>query len=232
MNSNSTQTSFIPHSSFILHFSRYDHAMSAYPLFLDLTDRLCVIIGGGVVATRKANGLLESGATRVRMIAPVFASDVPIAVEQVRETYRPDHLDGAGLVFAATNIPEINDAVVRDAKARGVLVSRADLGDDLPGDFHIPARFADGPITVAVSAASPALSVMIRDAIASQWNAHWTALAQAMIELRPEIKRSFDEPIRKTIFRDLATKEAMDVLASGGMRGLRDWVNRRHGEAS
>jgi len=204
----------------------------SYPLCLDITTRLCVIIGGGAVATRKAQSLLAAGATRVRMIAPMIAPDVPQAVQQVREAYRADHLDGAGLVFAATNSPEINDAVVRDASARNILVSRADTDDDHPGDFHSPARFTDGPITVAISAGSPALSVMIRDCLASQWNPNWTALAQAMSELRPEIKKSFDEPIRKTIFRDLATKEAMDVLASSGIQGLRVWVHHRHGGAS
>jgi precorrin-2 dehydrogenase/sirohydrochlorin ferrochelatase len=200
--------------------------MPAYPLFLDVTTRLCVIIGGGAVATRKAQGLLAAGATRLRMIAPMFASDVPQAVQQIRDTYRPEHLDGAGLVFAATNFPEINDAIVRDAAARNILVSRADTDAENPGDFHTPARFTDGPITVALSAGSPALSAMIRDEIASQWNPNWTTLAQAMIQLRPEIKKTFDEPIRKTILRDLATKQAMDILASCGIQGLRDWIKQ------
>jgi precorrin-2 dehydrogenase / sirohydrochlorin ferrochelatase len=205
--------------------------MPAYPLFLDITGRLCVIIGGGAVATRKANSLLAAGATRVCMIAPMIASDVPQVVQQLREAYRPDHLDGAGLVFAATNVPEINDAVVRDARSRNILVSRADSDGEHPGDFHTPARFTNGPVTLAVSAASPALSVMIRDCLASQWDPNWTALAEAMVEMRPEIKKCFDESIRKTVYRDLATKEAMDVLASGGIGGLRDWVRRRHGGA-
>src|SRR5438874_11292581 len=44
----------------------------AYPLMLDLRDRLVVIVGGGAVAARKARGLLDAGATRVRVISPTF----------------------------------------------------------------------------------------------------------------------------------------------------------------
>jgi siroheme synthase-like protein len=149
-------------------------------------------------------------------------------VQRLQDSYRPQHLDHAGLVFAATNDAQVNAAVVGDAQARGILVSRADQDDDVPGDFAIPARFAKGPVTVAISAGSAALSVMIRDQLASQWEPLWTALAEAMIELRPEIKKSWDEPTRRSVFRDLATAQAMEVLASGGIQGLRDWITRRY----
>src|SRR5690242_5848317 len=106
---------------------------------LDVTDRLVVIVGGGPVAARKAAGVLEAGATRVRCVAPAFDPAVPESVERVEETYEPRHLDGAGLVFAATDLPAVNDAVVRDARARGVLATRADSDEEDPGDFTVPA---------------------------------------------------------------------------------------------
>ena len=127
----------------------------AYPLLLDVTDRLVVIIGGGVVASRKARGVLEAGATRVRMVAPSFADEVPEAVERVASRYEPAHLDGAGLVFAATDCAEVNDEVVRDARVRGLLVCRANSDDDLPGDFVTPAKLTRGPVTIAVDSYGP-----------------------------------------------------------------------------
>src|SRR4051794_24057378 len=100
----------------------------AYPLMLDVTGRLVVIVGGGAVAVRKVDGLLAAGATRVRVVSPVFHAEMPLddsRVERVAAAYESRHLDGAALVFAATDLPEVNAAVVRDARSRGILVNRA-----------------------------------------------------------------------------------------------------------
>src|SRR5215213_10147985 len=112
----------------------------AYPLMLDVTERPVLIVGGGAVAARKAAGLIECGATRIRCVAPEFDPAMPEGVDRVRGTYEPRHLDGAGLVFAATDDRAVNAAVVRDARSLGVLVNRADADDDAPGDSATPAR--------------------------------------------------------------------------------------------
>jgi precorrin-2 dehydrogenase / sirohydrochlorin ferrochelatase len=200
-----------------------------YAILIDLRDRLCVIVGGGTVAARKARGVIASGARQVHMIAPRFEMEIPPGVIQIQEAYRPEHLNGAGIVFAATNVATVNDAVIRDAKAMGIWASRADSDDELPGDFVSAARFDMGPVMVAVSAGSAGLSVMIRDGLAERWEASWTTLAQAMMELRPEIKRKWDEPTRREIFRDLATAEAMTIASSAGADGLRSWITQRWG---
>src|SRR6266480_2219507 len=97
-----------------------------YPLLLELSDREIVIVGGGEVAVRKAIGLIDAGATRVCVIAPDVHERMPAQVQRLAETYRPEHLRSAGLVFAATDDPNVNDAIVRDARERGILVCRAD----------------------------------------------------------------------------------------------------------
>src|SRR5687768_11992217 len=85
-----------------------------YPLMLDLTDRPVVIVGGGEVAVRKVRGLLDAGAPRITVVATDFHADLPPTVVRVAERYEARHLDGAELVFAATDGREVNDAVVRD----------------------------------------------------------------------------------------------------------------------
>src|SRR5437879_11657828 len=106
---------------------------------LDVTNRLVVIIGGGGVSARKAKGLLDAGATRVRVVSPTFHKDVPAAVERIAERYEARHLEGARLAFAATDSAETNDAVVADARRLGILVCRADVDEGEPGDFSTPA---------------------------------------------------------------------------------------------
>jgi precorrin-2 dehydrogenase / sirohydrochlorin ferrochelatase len=206
--------------------------MSAkFPIFLELTDRVVVIVGGGNVAARKARSLLagsgSSGSVRVRAIAPQFSDAMPREVERIVERYRPEHLDDAFLVFAATDSPDVNESVVRDARARRVLVSRADEPDD--GDFIVPAVHRDEAITIAVSTNNPALSAFVRDELASRFDPAWSALADEMQSLRPLINASKLAATRRTeILRSLASREALDVLTASGPTALRDWLIARY----
>lgn len=198
---------------------------------LDVTDRLVVVVGGGPVAARKAAGVLEAGATRVRCVSPTFDPAMPETVERVEATYEPAHLEGAGLVFAATDLPAVNDAVVRDARSRGALVSRADAEDQDPGDFTVPARWRSGPATLAVAAGgSPALAAMIRDKLQASWDPRWTRMAEVLSWVRPRLRdaATIAPNLRREILRDLASDEAVEVLGSGGVKELVDWVIRRH----
>jgi len=206
---------------------------ATYPILLDLCGRTVVIVGGGNVAVRKAQGLIGSEGSRpsvrVRVIAREISDAIPREVERVNEVYRADHLDGATLVFAATDSREVNEAVVRDARTRDVLVSRADDPDD--GDFAVPAIHRDGPITITVSANSPALSAFIRDEIASNWDTSYRTLADEMRVLRPLIIASELAATRRAdVLRSLATRDAMDVLREGGSTALRGWLVSRYPE--
>ena len=204
-----------------------------YPLMLDVTGRLVVVVGGGAVGARKAAGVLDAGATRVRCVSLAFDPAMPPCVERVPEAYEPRHLDGAGLVFAATDSAAVNEAVVRDARARGVLVCRADADDNEPGDFATPAKLQQGGVVVTVSAVgSPALAVLIRDGLAARWDPRWSKLADAMRELRPAIRGADALPAhrRAAVFRDLATAEGLAVVEGGGLDALKGWLARKYPE--
>jgi precorrin-2 dehydrogenase/sirohydrochlorin ferrochelatase len=206
---------------------------AAYPMMLDVTDRLVVIIGGGRVAARKARGLIDAGARRVRMVSPTFSEDVPAGVEQVVGRYDPKHLEGAGLVFAATDSAEVNDEVVGDARALGLLLNRADGDVKEPGDFATPAVLRKGPVTVAVSTAgSPALAVMIRDELAARFEPRWREMAEAMLKIRPAILavRLMSAERRRQAFGELASREAMEALSAGGAEAVWRWLIERYPE--
>lgn len=196
----------------------------------DLSGRLVVIIGGGTVGTRKALGVLAAGAT-VRCVSPRFCEQMPANVERVVGRYQPGNLDGAGLVFAATDQPDVNSAIVRDARSRSILVCRADQDETDPGDFSTPAMHGQGDLVITVSAGSPALAALIRDRLEGAIDPAWAQMARAMKELRPRVK-SLGIPIenRRQIFRDLATDAAIDVLRERGLDGLKLWLASRHPE--
>ncbi|MDP8950405.1 MAG: NAD(P)-dependent oxidoreductase, partial [Actinomycetota bacterium] len=107
-----------------------------YPIFLDLSGRRCVVVGGGEVANRKARKLLQARA-RVVVISPEIQPELEsVAVEIHRRPYTEGDLEGAYLAFAATNVREVNAAVAREAQERGVLVNVADKPSE--GDFALP----------------------------------------------------------------------------------------------
>ena len=203
----------------------------AYPLCLDLTERVVVIVGGGAVAARKASGVIAAGAKGVRIVAPELTVEMPQPAQIINERYDPRHLNGADLVFAATDDPQVNSAIVRDARARNVLVNRADADEDAPGDFTVPAVLRQGALTIAVSAGgAPALAARIRDEIEHMLDARWQKLADAMQTLRPIIMDSIRDPHRRRdALHDLATEDAARA-ALEGEHALRHWLRSRYPE--
>ena len=195
-------------------------------MLLDVRQRLVVIIGGGAVASRKARGLLVAGAKRIRCVALNFDQSMPPQVQRVSQAFQPEHLDGAGLVFAATDSPEVNDAVVREAHCRGLLVNRADADEDQPGDFTTPAIWQTDSLLLAASAdGNPALAARIRDDLAAKIDPLLVRMAAAMQQLRPIVRaRVADIARRRQIFRELSGAEAMTALAQDGIEGLGRWL--------
>ena len=121
-----------------------------------------MIVGGGEVANRKARKLLQARADVV-VVSPDVKPELESAAAEVRQRpYREGDLEGAFLVFAATDRREVNATVAREARERGILANVADEPSE--GDFALPSTLRRGQLQVAVSTggASPTLARMIR----------------------------------------------------------------------
>lgn len=162
--------------------------LTYYPVALDIRGRRCVVVGGGVVAERKAGRLLASGAA-VTVIAPEvtatlaeLARDRSLTLE--RRPYLSGDLDGAMLAFAATNRRETNAAVAAEARERGLLVCVADRPSD--GTVSIPAAGRRGGFTVAVftDGGSPLLAALARDRLLAALSDGFVALLDRVATLR------------------------------------------------
>ncbi|MCW5204651.1 bifunctional precorrin-2 dehydrogenase/sirohydrochlorin ferrochelatase, partial [Desulfobulbus sp. N2] len=133
-----------------------------YPVSLNIEGKLCAVVGGGNVAERKVLSLLNAHAS-VRIISPQLTellSDLTAngSVEWQSRGYQRGDLDGALLVFAATDNRDVQDAVVRDAQKAEVLVNVADAPDLC--DFQVPAVVRRESLNIAISTngTSPALA--------------------------------------------------------------------------
>ncbi len=143
--------------------------MSTYPLFLDLTDRLVVVVGGGPVAARRALGAAAAGA-RLRVISPWVCEDLAdLFVADQRHTwlereYADGDLAGAWLVHTATGDADIDAAVARAAEDDRIWAVRADEAAESAA--WTPAVARVGEVTVAVSGGGdPGRARAVRDAI-------------------------------------------------------------------
>lgn len=134
-----------------------------FPLMVDLTDRLAVVVGGGAVALRKCRQLLEFGA-RVRVVAPELRSEFLelTGAELYRRTYGSDCLEGAFLAVAATGDGAVNRAVYRDCTQARIPVNVCDQPELCT--FFFPAVVHRGELVVSVSTGgeSPAMAARLR----------------------------------------------------------------------
>jgi precorrin-2 dehydrogenase/sirohydrochlorin ferrochelatase len=161
-----------------------------YPVFLDLTDQVCVVVGGGRVAARKIRTLLAAKA-KIIVICP----DGSDAVRQLAEArrirwsrrrYRSGDLRGARLVIAATDDQDVNRQICADAKRLNLPVNCIAPPD--AGNFIVPALVRRGPVAVAISTggASPALAKQMRRRLEDFVDGSYAELASKMRKLRKQ----------------------------------------------
>lgn len=106
-----------------------------FPLFIDLTGKSAVVIGGGAIGLRRAEVLLRFGA-KVTVVSPALARPSEGIVHLARP-YKAGDLKGAFLAIAATDNTAVNDAVEAEARSAGTLFNRSD--DQSRCDFFFPA---------------------------------------------------------------------------------------------
>ncbi len=139
-----------------------------YPVMLDLTGRRVLVVGGGTIAFRKTEALLEAGAV-ITTISPEFNTDWDVVANQVTRvtrTYQRDDVVGFWLVITATTDPVAQQQVYDDGQRHGIWVNAADDPDRCA--FILPAVHRDGPVIVSVSTSgsAPALAAWLRDRVA------------------------------------------------------------------
>lgn len=106
-----------------------------FPLFLDLSGKPVLVVGGGRVARRRIDALLDFGA-RVTVISPTLLG-TQAGLCWLRRPFEPGDTAGAALVVAATDSRAVNRQVGREARSRGIPVSVADAASEC--SFYFPA---------------------------------------------------------------------------------------------
>jgi len=166
---------------------------SYYPIFLKISGKRCVVVGGGQVALRKVRTLLEHGAS-VAVISSDLCSEMNKLADSgeigvLQRSYQPGDLQDAVIAIAATNDTNTNLEVAKEARRKAVLVNMVD--DPKDSDFIAPSYIRRGDVTIAISTGgrSPALARKIRTKLEGDFGDEYAPLALLINEVRAEVKR-------------------------------------------
>ena len=163
-----------------------------YPVNLCLAGQPVLVVGGGPVAARKVEALLQAGA-RVTVVAPAAGRAIAgrPGVTWHRRRYQSPEAGSYRLVITATNDPAVNARVAGDCEAANVFVNSAD--DPANCTFTLPsvARRADLQVAVSTNGRSPALARWLRKRIEREIDSGYATLLELLAEARAEAKTAF-----------------------------------------
>jgi precorrin-2 dehydrogenase / sirohydrochlorin ferrochelatase len=165
--------------------------MRYYPLFLDISRRRCVVVGGGNVAERKIERLLSCGA-RVEVVGKVLTPALAALkangqIAHHEADYDQALIRGAFLVIGATDDNEVNGRISGDARALDILVNIVD--EPARCDFILPSVVERGALSIAVSTGgkSPALAKKLRMELDALYGPEYAILLEIMGKLREKL---------------------------------------------
>jgi precorrin-2 dehydrogenase/sirohydrochlorin ferrochelatase len=194
--------------------------MKYFPVYLELRERPCVVIGGGAVAERKTLSLLEAGAD-VTIVSPTLTQklqELSIAgkINHLQKSYDEKDLSGEFLVIAATNSPEINRRVAQECKKRHLLVNVAVPPEE--SSFIVPSVVERGELLIAISTsgASPALSRKIRQELEEKYGPEYELYLNKLSAIRKRIIEEIaDANKRKQVLQAIVDSDVLDLLKQG-----------------
>lgn len=204
--------------------------MTYYPILLDLHGKTALVVGGGKVAQRKIETLLEFGG-KIHLVARDLTSELKGYVEEglVRHLgpeFSEETLDGIFLVIAATDDPGLNRRVSQRAQQRGLLINAVD--QPLDCNFIVPSVLRRGDLLVSVSTSgrSPAMAKKIREDLENTFGDEYASFLVLMGNLRKEVlSRGFSGEENKRIFYEFVHSSIPEAIRKGEWERVASIIN-------
>ena len=203
--------------------------MDYFPVFLDLKNRLCLLVGGGEVATRKGRMLAKAGA-RLRIVAPEISAELrELAVtnngELNEREYQSSDLQGCVLAIAATDIESLNEKISADSQALNLPVNVVDT----PAlcTYITPAIVDRSPLMIAISSGgeAPVLARLVRAKLETLIPASYGKLAQFASQWRDRIKARFnDGDSRRKFWEKILQGPAAELMMNGQETAANEFI--------
>lgn len=197
--------------------------MSYFPMFVNLKNQKCLVVGGGRVALRKVETLRDFGAL-VTVAAPGILPEL-LDMEGVRSLQREfevSDLEGTVLVVAATGDARLNHRIAEECRRRGIPVNAVDQVEDC--SFIFPAYLKQGEVVAAFSSGgkSPVIAQYLKKETRPLMTERLGELAELLGSIREEVKAAVPtEGQRKQVYRALL-EQFLEAEALPD-DGLREW---------
>ena len=193
-----------------------------YPVNLVVAGRRCLVVGGGRVAARKAEGLAACGAV-VHVVATRVGAEVR-AVAGVTWEERPyvrGEVEGYRLAVTATGAPDVDAGVFADGEAAGVWVNSAD--DPANCSFTLPAVVRRGPVVLTVSTGghSPALAVWLKERLGAEIGPEYEVLADLLSQQRDAVQAE-GRSTESIDWRKALDSDMLDLIRSGHVQQAKE----------
>lgn len=204
--------------------------MRYYPVYLDIKERRCLVVGGGRVGTRKVRTLLRCGA-KVTVISPEVTDQLAALAEQdcidlVQRDYRSEDLDRVFLVIGATDDQAFNRRIHRDAEAAQKLCNIAD--QPALCNFVLPSIIQQGDLSIAISTAgkSPAFAKHLRRRLQDQFGPEYGDMIDLMGNIRSRLLAAEHAPeAHKPLFEQLIQSGLLDMIKAKDHQGINLLLN-------
>jgi precorrin-2 dehydrogenase/sirohydrochlorin ferrochelatase len=195
--------------------------LRSYPVSLvGLEKKRCIVVGGGEVAQRKVESLLQGGAERVVVISPRLTSKLSALLQTNRiehwpRGYQQGDLEDGFVVIAATDDPEVNGRVWQEAQDRRLLINVVDDPDHC--NFFVPSVVRRGDLTISVCTGgqAPALSARLRRELEPRFGREYAAFLEIAGALRERVGRELSSRARSRFWYALADSQVLALLEEG-----------------
>jgi len=205
-----------------------------YPIFVNLKDQPCTVIGGGKIAEGKVEGLLDAGAM-ITVISPALTPALQNLADEkqftyIERIYQNGDLDGAFMVICATDQNDINHRVWLDASENHQLVN---VVDDTPRcNFIAPAILRKGDLSIAISTGgkAPAMAVRLKEFLDKNIGPEYARFLELAGQLRsPLAKHIPDFETRKALWYQILDAGVLDLLSQGNESEAMDLISNTVG---
>lgn len=198
--------------------------MDYFPVFINLKDQDCLVIGAGEIAARKIELLARAGA-KITVIANkisqhVSSLEASCHLNVVQKSFTPEDLRNFRLVVSATDNKVTNQLVAKTAGEQNILVNVVDNPDLC--SFIFPAIIDRSPIVAAVSSggAAPVLARLLRAKIESIIPPAYGRLAHLAEKFRTDVKTHIKEPAQRRIFwENIFQGSVAELVFAGNEQG-------------
>ena len=211
--------------------------MDHLPIFINVRQNPCLVIGGGDIALRKINLLIKAQA-KVDCLSPLFCEGITNLsqsgdVNLIQKRFESDDIKDYAIIIASTDDSSVNALISKSAKKARIPVNVVDSPE--LSSFIMPSIVDRSPVIIAVSSAgrAPVLARIIRAKLETVIPSAYGVLAEIAGEYRQKVKDRFSKiKDRRAFWEFIFSGVIAEKVFSGRINEAKDDIDKQLKRAS